>query len=135
MPEATSAAEIVAAADETRKGLFELELGIEKEVDALRFRAFKERRPLSDAERAKRSELRACQAEIRNAHVDLAYVTLVRLDDADEVRSLNARIGEVNDALADDLAALKKLEDLSAKVAQVADKLAQVVGKIAERVV
>jgi seryl-tRNA synthetase len=135
MPDDSSAAAIVAAAEESRKSLFDLELGIEKEVDALRFRAFRENRDLTAEELDRRTKLRACQAEIRDAHTELAHVTLVRLDSSDEVRSLNARIGEVNRGLADDLQALKDLEELAGKLAEVTDKLAQVVRKIAERVV
>ena len=135
MPDDSSAAAIVAAAEDSRKSLFDLELGIEKEVDALRFRVFQESRDLTADELDRRTKLRACQAEIRDAHLELAHVTLVRLDNSDEVRSLNARIGEVNRGLADDLQGLKDLEELAGKIQEVTDKLAQVVRKIAERVV
>lgn len=130
-----SAAAIVAAAEDSRNSLFDLELGIEKEVDALRFRVFQESRDLTADELDRRTKLRACQAEIRDAHLELAHVTLVRLDNSDQVRSLNARIGEVNRGLADDLQGLTDLEELAGKIQEVTDKLAQVVRKISERAV
>lgn len=135
MSNAESAASVVVAAETSRKSLFDLELGIEQQIDALRFRAFQERRALSPAERDRRTQLRAAQAELRDAHLELAHVTLLRLDDSVEVHRLNARIAEVNQGLADDLKALKDLEGLAEKVADVTDKLAQVARKIAERAV
>jgi hypothetical protein len=59
----------------------------------------------------------------------------VRLDESAEAHRLNAHIDEVNQGLADDLQALKDLEALAEKVAEVTDKLARVARKIAERAV
>ena len=53
MTETESVAEIVAAADEARKALFDLELTLEKQIDEMRFLAFKEKRSLNDEEKGK----------------------------------------------------------------------------------
>ena len=71
---------------------------------------------------------------MRDGYKELAYVTLRRVDNSDEVKSLLNRMKQVNNGLADDLQELKKIEAFAEKAAKTADAIANVVGKVAERV-
>jgi len=133
MTETDSVAEIIAAADEARKVLFDLELALEKQIDEMRFLAFKKKRPLNDEEKGRRTQIRASQTEIKEALIELAYVTLSRLDNSEDVLQLKKKMDQVNQGLRDDLTELKKITSIAEKVANVADKLAQVVEKIATK--
>ena len=125
---------IVASADEARQALFDLELALEKEIEELRYKAFQENRSLNDEEKARRTQIRASQAEIKDAHVELAYVTLSRLDNSEDVAQLQQKMDQINRGLEDDLAELKKIESVAKKVDKVAEKVAEIAGKVAEKV-
>lgn len=133
MPKTKTVEQIVAVADEARRALFDLELELQKEIDGLRFVAFKENRPLTAAEKDLRNQLRASQGEIRDSHAELAYVTLARLDNSEEVKLLKQRIDEVNHNLKDDLETLAKIQRLAVKVANVADQVAKIVKEVATK--
>ena len=130
MTEIESNAEIVAAADEARKVLFDLELALEKQIDEMRLLAFKEQRLLNAEEKVRRTQIRASQAEIGDAHIELAYVTLSRLDNSEDVQQLKQKMFHVNQGLRDDLAELKKIKNIARKVADVTNKLTQIVSKV-----
>ena len=53
--------------------------------------------------------MRATQAATRDALVELAYVTLKRIDNSIEVKTLQNRIGQVNKELGEDLDELKSI--------------------------
>ena len=124
---------IVASAAEARKQLGKLEHRLQGGIDDIDFVAFAENRPLTKEERAQRTQLRASQTEVRDAFVQLAFVTLQRLDNSSEILSLNKRMQAIHKNLSDDLEALKKMERLANTLAKVSDSVAQVVAKIAEK--
>jgi predicted nucleic acid-binding Zn-ribbon protein len=128
-----SSQEIIAAANETRKALFKLEIALEDDIDEMRLKAFNEGRALSDDEVKRRKELRVAQGEIRDAKKELAYVTLSRLDASDDVAQFRKRIDMVNQCLSDDLDNLKNIEKFAAKAAKAADKITEVVAKVASK--
>jgi len=129
----SSAQEIIEAASEAQKALFELELAIENDIDEMRLKAFKEERSLSEDEVKRRKELRVAQGEIRDAKQELAYVTLSRLDASDDVVQLRKRMKMVNQCLSDDLNNLNNIEKFAAKAAKAADKITEVVAKVASK--
>jgi hypothetical protein len=118
---------IVASAAEARKHLGKLEHRLQGEIDDIDFVAFAENRPLTEAEREQRRQLRASQTEVRDAFVQLAFVTLQRLDNSLEILSLNKRMQAIQKNLADDLGTLKNIERIADTVAKVSDSVAQVV--------
>ena len=124
---------IVTAADKTRRALFDLDRDLEKQLDKIRFDASKQARSLSIEEKKVRTQIRASQSEIRNAIIQLDYVTASRLDKSEEVLQLKQRIENVNQDLNDDLKQLKKIEGMAKKVSLVADKLTDVVIDLAAK--
>jgi outer membrane lipopolysaccharide assembly protein LptE/RlpB len=125
--------EIVASAAEARKQLGKLEHRLQGEIDGVDFIAFERNRPLNEAERKQRRQLRSSQVEVRDAFTQLAFVTLERLDNSDEVLRLEQRMKAIQATLADDLEHLKRIERIAETVAKVSDTVADVVSKIAEK--
>jgi hypothetical protein len=70
---------------------------------------------------------------VRDAFTQLAFVTIQRLDNSDEVLRLKQRIETIKETLADDLERLKKIERIAETVAQVSDTVADVVAKLVEK--
>lgn len=124
---------IVASAAEARKQLGKLEHRLQGGIDDIDFVAFAQNRPLTEAEREQRRQLRASQTEVRDAFVQLAFVTLQRLDNSIEILSLNQRMQTIQKNLADDLETLKNIEMIADTVAKVSDSIAKVVAQIAEK--
>jgi hypothetical protein len=124
-------AQVIASANTARQSLSLTERQLQEDIDAIDFRAFKEKRPLTAAESDKRKELRASQAEVREAFRVLGFVTAQRLDNTVEVERIRQQMQIINDGLQDDLARLKRLERYSRIAAQVADALAKAVERLA----
>lgn len=125
--------EIVASAAEARKQLGKLEHQLQGEIDRIDFIAFEEKRLLNERERKQRRQLRSSQIQVRDAFTQLAFVTIQRLDNSDEVLRLKQRIEIIKETLADDLERLKKIERIAETVAQVSDTVADVVAKLVEK--
>lgn len=123
--------DVITAATEARQRLAELEHKLQSEIDAIDFGAFREERELTPDERTRRKETRATLAEVREAFTILAYVTLQRLDNSDELRQLRKNIDSINVGLDDDLDHLKTVEKYAGTAAKVADALARVAEKLA----
>ena len=124
---------IIASATEARRNLSDLEQQLQTEIDEIDFRAFQDGRPLTADEKARRKQFRASQTEVREAFVELAFVTLRRLDDSEEVKRLHKRMDQINRGLSDDLDDLKQIAEFAETAAKVADTIAEVVQKIAEK--
>jgi hypothetical protein len=124
--------DIVKSTQAARRSLSDLEQRLQSRIDSIDFRAFKEKRVLTADEIAIRTQLRASQAEVRDAFVEFAFVTVSRLDNSDEVATLSSRIERINKGLADDLDRLRKIANFAKTVAKVADGVAKVAGQIAK---
>ncbi len=124
-------AEVVAEANAARAELAALERELQEEIDAIDLTAFKERRPRTAEELARRKERRASQAEVREGFKVLAFVTAQRLDDTTEVEHLIRRMNDVNAGLQDDLERLKRVVTYAETAAKVTDTLARVAEKLA----
>lgn len=122
--------DIVNTAQETRRGLSDLEQQLQTEIDKLDFDAFRDGRDLTVAETKRRTQLRASQSEVRDAFIALAFVTVSRLDDSAEVAALSKRMDGINRGLSDDLGRLKKIAAFATTVAKVADGVAKVTAQV-----
>ena len=125
-------AQVVSSANAARQQLALLERELQEGIDDIDFKAFKEARAPSDAEKKRRKELRATQAEVREDFRVLAFVTAQRLDDTAEVEQLNRQILMINAGLKDDLGKLKRVEKYAKTAAKVSDALAKAAGKLAD---
>jgi hypothetical protein len=132
MADDASVQDIVKAAQAARRNLSDLEQQLQTEIDKIDFAAFHEGRDLTHDETARRTQLRASQSEVRQAFIELAFVTVTRLDHSDEVATLSARMQGINRGLADDLDRLKRIADFAKTVAKVADAVARVAGMLAK---
>ena len=124
---------IISSVTEARRNLSDLEQQLQTEIDEIDFRAFQDDRPLTDDEKGHRMQLRASQTEVREAFVELAFVTLRRLDDSEEVKHLQKRMDHINRGLSDDLNKLKEIVEFAETAAKVTDTIAKVVEKVAEK--
>jgi len=122
--------DIVNTAQETRRGLSDLEQQLQSEIDKMDFDAFRDGRDLTVAETKRRTQLRASQSEVRDAFIALAFVTVSRLDDSAEVAALSKRMDGINRGLSDDLGRLKKIAAFATTVAKVADGVAKVAAQL-----
>lgn len=123
--------EIVAVAESSRNDLSTLERRLQERIDNIDFDAFAAERELTEAEKTERQSLRASQAELREAFQVLAFVTLRRLDESDEVIQLHTRMSRINKGLKDDLDRLKDLEEYAEIAAKVADGIGKLIEKAA----
>ena len=123
--------EIVAAAESSRNDLSTLERQLQERIDQIDFDAFAAGRELTEAEKTERQSLRASQAELREAFQVLAFVTLRRLDESDQVIQLHTRMSRINKGLKDDLERLKDVEDYARIAVKVADGLGKLLEKAA----
>jgi hypothetical protein len=126
-----SVQDIVNAAQAARRSLSDLEQQLQTEIDRIDFKAGQEGRDLTPAETKRRTQLRASQSEVREAFVELAFVTVSRLDQSAEVAALSARMDRINRGLSDDLNRLKQIANFATMVAQVAEAVAKVVALLA----
>lgn len=133
MPNSESVGEIISSAQAARRDLSDLEQDLQNGIDEIDFKVFSEERTLTSDEKARRQQLRASQTEIRDAFIELAFVTVRRLDDSNEVERLNARMAQINRGLKDDLNDLQEIVDFAEKAAKAADTIAKVVQKVAEK--
>lgn len=132
MSKAQTRQQIVAAAKTTRRELSEMEGELQAEIDEIDMQVFSDRRAYSVEEKKRRKSLMADQAEVREAFKELAYMTLSRLDDSDEVKQLTKKMKQINDGLSDDLNDLKKVERYAQVAAKVADGMAKVAAKLVD---
>ena len=123
---------ILQSAREARQQLTELEHELQGEIDDIDFEAFQRGSPLSEDEKNKRQRLRATQAATRDALVELAYVTLKRIDNSIEVKTLQNRIGQVNKELGEDLDELKGIAKKAEKFKGVVVTMEEVVKGITD---
>src|SRR5688572_26143291 len=77
--------DIVADATAAENELGVLERKLQDEIDAIRRAAFLEERALTDAEIERRKELLATQGEVREAVKVLAFMTVQRLSNSEDV--------------------------------------------------
>ena len=122
--------DIIAEAKTARRILGDLEQDLQEEIDEIRFLAFSEKRPLTDAEKATLNERRAEKSEARAAQAELIFVTLQRINQSDELQVLKRKMDEINKGLKDDLDHLKTI----ARYAKVAADVAESVEKVATQV-
>jgi hypothetical protein len=122
---------IVAEATATRSQLASLDHTLQGEIDKIILGAAKRNRALTDNEKNRRRLLRSQQADVREAFAELAFVTVARLDNSDDVKQLRESLKSINANLSDDLERLKKIATFAAIAAQVADGLAKLVGQVA----
>lgn len=127
-----SVAEVVAEANAARSELAALERELQDGIDEIDLTAFREDRGRTAAELARRKELRASQAEVREGFKVLAFVTAQRLDDTAEVEQLIRQMNDVNAGLHDDLERLKRVVKYAETAARVADALARAGEKLAK---
>ena len=125
-------AQVVSSANTARQQLALLERELQEGIDAIDFKAFREKRAPTAAEIEKRKQLRVTQAEVREDFRVLAFVTAQRLDDTAEVEQLHRQMQMINAGLKDDLAKLKRIEKYAKTAAKVADALAKAAGKLAD---
>ena len=135
MTDRETAQDIVNEAMQTRSALTDLDHAIQEEIDEIVLTAARERRPLSDDDKARRKALRADQVEIQDAFKALAFVTLPRLDASADVAELKNKLDSVKDELEDDLKRLKNIARYAKIAAKVADGLTQLAIKVAGAVV
>src|SRR4030095_8203660 len=126
MANGESVQDIVKAAQTARRNLSDLEQKLQAEIDEIDFDAFREGRDLTPDEAARRGQARASQSEVREAFVEIAFVTVSRVDHSEEVAALSARMERINRGLAGDLDRLKKIASFASTVAKVADTVAKV---------
>jgi len=126
-----TADQVMADANKARQKLSDLEHKLQVGIDEIVFAAFKAGRPLSEADKAKRRELRSAQMEVREQFNVLGFVTMDRLDDTAEVSQLLHQMHTINAGLQDDFARLKKIERYSAIIAQVVDAIAKATERLA----
>ncbi len=122
--------DIIAEAKIARRNLGDLEQDLQEEIDEIRFLAFSEKRPLTDAEKTTLNERRAGKAEARAAHAEMTFVTLQRINQSEELQQLKKKMDEINKGLKDDLDHLKDL----VRYAKVAADVAESVEKVATQV-
>jgi hypothetical protein len=133
MPDSEPVDQIIASARDARQELADLEQQLQSRIDEIDFDAFREERGLTADEKIERKQLRASQTEVREAFAELAFVTVRRLDESDEVGLLKAKMDQINRGLKDDFDDLKKIAAFATKTAKVADSVAKVVEKVAAK--
>ncbi len=131
MTDREKAQDIVNAAMKTRSALTDLDHAIQGEIDEIVLTVARERRALSDDDKARRKALRADQVEIQDAFKVLAFVTLPRLDASADVAELKNKLDSVKDELDDDINRLKNIARYAKIAAKVADGLTQLAIKVA----
>src|SRR2546423_12122973 len=99
---------IVAEASATRSQLASLDHTLQSEIDKIILGAAKQSRALTDKEKNQRKLLRGQQADVQEAFAELAFVTVARLDNSDDVKQLREKLKSINANLSDDLGRLKK---------------------------
>ena len=122
---------IVAEATATRSQLASLDHTLQGEIDKIILGAAMQGRELTDNEKNQRKLLRGQQADVQEAFAELAFVTVARLDNSDDVKQLRERLKSINANLSDDLERLKKIATYAAIAAQVADGLAKLAVQVA----
>ena len=130
MTDREKAQDIVNAAMKTRSALTDLDHAIQGEIDEIVLTVARERRALSDDDKARRKALRADQVEIQDAFKVLAFVTLPRLDASADVAELKNKLDSVKDELDDDINRLKNIARYAKIAAKVADGLTQLAIKV-----
>lgn len=131
MTDREKAQDIVSEAMKTRSALTDLDHAIQEEIDEIVLTAARERRALSDDDKARRKALRADQVEIQDVFKVLAFVTLPRLDASSDVAKLKNKLESVKDELDDDINRLKGIARYAEIAAKVADGLTQLAIKVA----
>lgn len=130
MANGESIQDIVKSSQGARRSLSDLEQQLQSMIDEIDFTAFRDGRDLTPDETVRRTQMRASQREIRDAFVELAFVTVSRLNDSDEIAALSARMERINRGLSDDLERLKRIAGFAKTVAKIADGVAKVAAQI-----
>jgi len=128
---AEKAEDIVKTAMQTRSDLLALDHQLQEEIDEIVLTAARAGNPLSDADKARRRELRARQLEVDDSFEELAFATLARLNNSADLVELKKKIDAISGNLEDDLTHLKNIAKYAAIEAKVADGLAQLALKAA----
>lgn len=123
---------IVDEAKAARRNLADLETQLQQEIDEIQATAFREGRDLTTEERAIRTARRASLRNARAAYAEMAYVTLRRLNNADELAGLRQKMEQINTTLKGDLDRLKRIARYAQIAARVADSVAKVAAKMAD---
>jgi len=127
-----SAADVAAEAKAAFDDLAGLERKLAKEINAIDFKAAKERRNCTPDEQKRRDECNAGLDKVGEAYIVLAYDAAKKYDSTADVLDLSDRMAEVNGMLTENLNKLKKIEAVAATAAKVADTLAKAAVKLAE---
>jgi len=122
---------IVAGATASRSQLASLDHALQSAIDGIVLGAAKQGRELTDDEKNQRKLLRGQQADVQEAFEELAFVTVARLDNSDDVQQLREKLKSINANLDDDLQRLKKIATYAVIAAQVADGLAKLAEQVA----
>lgn len=123
--------EIFEEAKVARRELADLEHELQEEIDEIRFRAFEEGRAMTEDEKKTRDLRRAEKAEARDAYVAMTFITLQRLNHAEELKHLIRRMEEINLNLKDDLDHLRNISRYAELAARVGDAVAGVAQSVA----
>jgi hypothetical protein len=118
--------QIAAARDEAREALGKLASQLNDGIDAIEATVFQEDRDFTTAERSRRDFLRASLNETNGAISELAFVTLDRLNQSDEVKRMRADLDDVNRQIQGDLTRLKQIADFAQQAANALALLAQI---------
>lgn len=120
-------AQIVAAADAELLRLQAIELRINREIDAIKDKAFTG--PLTAADRNEIARLRMDKAPVLDAIEELGFVTLGALDTTDELRRLINSLRAVVADLEKRRARIQRFAEGAQKFASVLTKLQEVADK------
>jgi hypothetical protein len=126
-----SVAAIVTEASANRSNLGALDQAIQAEIDEIVRTAARAGREMSEAEKARSRDLQDKQARVEDAFTELAFATLVRLNNSADIAAFKGKLDAINSGLGGDLKQLQTFARYAAIAAQVADGLAQLATKVA----
>ncbi|HSF93502.1 MAG TPA: hypothetical protein VLA52_00630 [Thermohalobaculum sp.] len=126
-----TAQQIIAEATEAGDRLHDLDRALQQEMDEIFTNAVLADREMTEAEKARRKEIRAEQTEIADTMRVLKFVTLARLNNSSTVAGLKAQIDDVTTELADDLSRLRNVARYAELAAKITASIARLTGKIA----
>ena len=124
--------EVSAAFDAARREISDLDQALAEERTAIRRKAFRDQRPLTDEEIARRKAIAASRLELVDALETLTFSTLKAMENADDLDDLLHAINSVNQQLDDDLSRLAEIVNYAQSAAKVAESIASAAEKLTE---
>lgn len=122
--------EIVADSDAVHAELAQQEAALQTEIGNIDDIEWE--RPLNDAERQQRKDLRAALTDCRAAMIEMSFVTLRALDQAPEVKRLANALKSINAELKDSLKRVEKIASIAKTIPKVLAGIEKVAGKLAK---